>query len=228
MWTVLRRYNQFLELHQKLQERFPDRRRKFPKKKLLGNMDPSFVAERSKQLESFLSEAVLDIDVVRSPEFRAFIDANLDVTTKDSKVLASDSRSKRPMLSRKLAVLGFMGVGKSAVVIQFTEGHFAETYSPTIENTFQKVIRHRGVDYATDILDTAGQDEYQIFHTRYAMGIHGYVLVYAVTLSRSFEMIKTIHEKLVNAMGTEVIPKILVGSKRDLFHDRHVAVDTPD
>jgi GTPase SAR1 family protein len=32
-----------------------------------------------------------------------------------------------------------MGVGKSAVTIQFTEGHFAEPYSPTIENTFQKV-----------------------------------------------------------------------------------------
>ena len=28
-------------------------------------------------------------------------------------------------LQRKVAVLGFMGVGKSAVTIQFTEGHFA-------------------------------------------------------------------------------------------------------
>ena len=46
--------------------------------------------------------------------------------------------------------------------------------STAAENTFQKLIRHKGVEYQTDILDTAGQDEFQIFHTRYAMGIHGY------------------------------------------------------
>ncbi len=31
--------------------------------------------------------------------------------------------------------------------------------------------------YLIEILDTAGQDEYQIFHMRYAMGIHGYILM---------------------------------------------------
>ncbi|KAJ1492097.1 hypothetical protein T484DRAFT_1772209, partial [Baffinella frigidus] len=60
---------------------------------------------------------------------------------------------------------------------------------------FQKLIRHKGVEYQTDILDTAGQDEYQIFHTRYqifhtryAMGIHGYILMYSIVSRRSFDM----------------------------------------
>eukprot|EP00286_Rhodomonas_abbreviata_P029855 CAMPEP_0181293074 /NCGR_PEP_ID=MMETSP1101-20121128/2865_1 /TAXON_ID=46948 /ORGANISM="Rhodomonas abbreviata, Strain Caron Lab Isolate" /LENGTH=168 /DNA_ID=CAMNT_0023397625 /DNA_START=53 /DNA_END=559 /DNA_ORIENTATION=- len=118
-----------------------------------------------------------------------------------------------------------MGVGKSAVTIQFTEGHFQEPYSPTIENTFQKVIRHKGVEYQLDILDTAGQDEYQIFHTRYAMGIHGYILMYSIVSRRSFDMVSTIRDKLLNAVGTEDMPHVLVGNKSDLVHEREVPTE---
>ena len=39
-------------------------------------------------------------------------------------------------------------------------------------------MKHRDTEYLIEILDTAGQDEYQIFHMRYAMGIHGYILMY--------------------------------------------------
>lgn len=47
--------------------------------------------------------------------------------------------------------------GKSSLTVQFVDGHFVESYYPTIENTFSKVIRHRGQDYATEVVDTAGQ-----------------------------------------------------------------------
>lgn len=32
-----------------------------------------------------------------------------------------------------------------------------ESYYPTIENTFSRIIKHNGQDYATEIVDTAGQ-----------------------------------------------------------------------
>ena len=47
--------------------------------------------------------------------------------------------------------------GKSSLTVQFVEGHFVESYYPTIENTFSKVIQYRGQDFATEIVDTAGQ-----------------------------------------------------------------------
>lgn len=47
--------------------------------------------------------------------------------------------------------------GKSSLAVQFVDGHFVESYYPTIENTFSKVIRFKGQDYATEIVDTAGQ-----------------------------------------------------------------------
>ena len=50
-----------------------------------------------------------------------------------------------------------MKTGKSSLTVQFVDGHFVESYYPTIENTFSKVIKYKGQEYATEIIDTAGQ-----------------------------------------------------------------------
>ena len=47
--------------------------------------------------------------------------------------------------------------GKSSLTVQFVEGHFVESYYPTIENTFSQVIKYKGQEFATEIVDTAGQ-----------------------------------------------------------------------
>lgn len=41
--------------------------------------------------------------------------------------------------------------------MQFVDGHFVDSYYPTIENTFSKVIKHKNQDFAVEIIDTAGQ-----------------------------------------------------------------------
>ena len=43
------------------------------------------------------------------------------------------------------------------MTVQFVDGHFVDSYYPTIENTFSKIIRYKSQDFATEIIDTAGQ-----------------------------------------------------------------------
>ena len=74
-------------------------------------------------------------------------------------------------LTRKIAVLGGTAVGKSSLIVQFVENHFAETYYPTIESTFTKQLKHKGVDYIAEIVDTAGQDEFSILNSKHAVGM---------------------------------------------------------
>ena len=80
-----------------------------------------------------------------------------------------------PPKQRKMAIVGSRSVGewhpltpaltariltckgKSSLTVRFVEGHFVESYYPTIENTFSQTIKHRGQDFATEIVDTAGQ-----------------------------------------------------------------------
>jgi GTPase SAR1 family protein len=47
--------------------------------------------------------------------------------------------------------------GKSSLTVQFVDGHFVDSYYPTIENTFSKMIRYNNQEFATEIIDTAGQ-----------------------------------------------------------------------
>lgn len=100
--------------------------------------------------------------------------------------------------------------------MQFVDGHFVESYYPTIENTFSKIIKFKGQEYATEIVDTAGQvrtvrcslsvdganqalkDEYSILNSKHFIGIHGYMLVYSVASTQSFEMVQVIRDKILN------------------------------
>lgn len=50
-----------------------------------------------------------------------------------------------------------MQTGKSSLAVQFVDGHFVESYYPTIENTFSKIIKYKGQEFSTEIIDTAGQ-----------------------------------------------------------------------
>ncbi|KAL2266527.1 hypothetical protein VTJ83DRAFT_5879 [Remersonia thermophila] len=117
---------------------------------------------------------------------------------------------------RKIAIVGSRSVGKSSLAVQYVDGHFVESYYPTIENTFSKEIRYKGQDFATEIVDTAGQDEYSILNSKHFIGIHGYMLVYSVSSRQSFEMVQVIRDKILNHLGTETVPICIVGNKSDL------------
>ncbi|KAK6219613.1 hypothetical protein QIS74_05115 [Colletotrichum tabaci] len=114
------------------------------------------------------------------------------------------------------AAAGAFSRGKSSLAVQFVDGHFVDSYYPTIENTFSKTIRYKGQEFATEIVDTAGQDEYSILNSKHFIGIHGYMLVYSVSSLPSFEMVQVIREKILNHLGTESVPIVIVGNKSDL------------
>ncbi|KAK3945028.1 putative GTP-binding protein rhb1 [Diplogelasinospora grovesii] len=117
---------------------------------------------------------------------------------------------------RKIAIVGSRSVGKSSLAGRYVDGHFVESYYPTIENTFAKEIRYRGQDYTTEIVDTAGQDEYSILSSKHFIGIHGYMIVYSVSSLQSFEIVTTIRDKILHQLGTDSIPTCIVGNKSDL------------
>ncbi|PYI10103.1 Rheb small monomeric GTPase RhbA [Aspergillus sclerotiicarbonarius CBS 121057] len=101
-----------------------------------------------------------------------------------------------------------------------------KSYYPTIENTFSRIIKYNGQDYATEIVDTAGQDEYSILNSKHFIGIHGYIIAYSVASRQSFDMVRVIRDKILNHLGADHVPLVLVGNKSDLkFEQRQVSLD---
>lgn len=66
------------------------------------------------------------------------------------------------------------------------------------------------------------QDEFSLFPPKYAVGVHGYMLVYSIASRQSFDMVATLHEKILDQSGLEKVPCVVIGQKSDLSSERKV------
>lgn len=121
-----------------------------------------------------------------------------------------------PVKHRKVVMLGYPSVGKSSLALQFCKGDFQKEYEPTIENTWSKTFVLGDDEFELDVVDTAGQDEYSLLPQSFVYGIHGYIVVYSVACSRSFQIATGLHRVLTDRRGKCLMPIVLVGNKNDL------------
>ncbi|ELP89497.1 hypothetical protein EIN_391520 [Entamoeba invadens IP1] len=122
----------------------------------------------------------------------------------------------------KVVLVGDGGVGKSAITIQLTQGHFIVDYDPTIENCYRKTLTVDNRICVLDILDTAGQEEYASMLDQYFRNGHGFLIVYSVTDRNSFESIKNYQSKILRVKEASNFPIVFVANKVDLVKDRDV------
>ena len=52
------------------------------------------------------------------------------------------------------------------------------------------------------------KDEYSILNSKHFIGIHGYMLVYSVASTQSFEMVQVIRDKILNHLVSKLPPLI--------------------
>uniref|UniRef100_A0A914UYE7 Uncharacterized protein n=1 Tax=Plectus sambesii TaxID=2011161 RepID=A0A914UYE7_9BILA len=121
-------------------------------------------------------------------------------------------------IQRKIALMGYPCVGKSSLTLRFVQGHFPDAYDTTIEDLHTKLFKFQGKPYDLQVIDTAGQQEYSLFPRSCALDVHGYILVYAIDDRKTFEIIQTIHDKIMENVGETSVPLVLVGNKLDLQH----------
>lgn len=120
-------------------------------------------------------------------------------------------------MKRKVVIMGAPSVGKTSLTQQYiAPPTYQESYFPTIEATSHKAVKFNGQEYDCEIIDSAGQDEYTLFPSKYAVGVHGYLLVYSIASRQSFDMIQTVHDKILDFAGLEKVPCVVVGQKTDL------------
>lgn len=73
-WAVTRRYSEFLDLHQKLREKYPSvRHLDFPRRRMVMKLQSDFLHKRRLALETYLRELLLLPDVCRSRDLRSFL-----------------------------------------------------------------------------------------------------------------------------------------------------------
>jgi len=118
-----------------------------------------------------------------------------------------------------------VGVGKSAVTLQFINRQFMSLYDPTIEDRYQKHIEYKGVQCMLEILDTAGQETFSAMRELYMANGEGFALVYSITSSLSFAEVEKIRAGIIKHKNTVKVPLVLIGNKKDLEAKREVPTE---
>eukprot|EP01114_Cavostelium_apophysatum_P003053 TRINITY_DN1278_c0_g1_i1.p1 TRINITY_DN1278_c0_g1~~TRINITY_DN1278_c0_g1_i1.p1 ORF type:complete len:218 (+),score=42.31 TRINITY_DN1278_c0_g1_i1:120-773(+) len=120
----------------------------------------------------------------------------------------------------KLLLIGDSGVGKSCLLLRFSEDSFAPSFITTIGIDYKiRTIELDGKKIKLQIWDTAGQERFRTITTAYYRSAMGVLLVYDVTDDKSFANIKN-WIRNIEQHASENINKVLVGNKCDLVDKR--------
>ncbi|KAH9968824.1 PhoX domain-containing protein [Russula dissimulans] len=96
-WVVARRYNEFLDMHNKLRDRYTTvKNLEFPGKRLVTALSAAFVDLRRAALERYMQNLVMIPTVCESHELRAFLSRNSPFMVSEPKVSASKSTGAFP------------------------------------------------------------------------------------------------------------------------------------
>ncbi|KAJ7564970.1 hypothetical protein O6H91_02G042100 [Diphasiastrum complanatum] len=91
----------------------------------------------------------------------------------------------------KLLLIGDSGVGKSCLLLRFSDDSFATSFVTTIGIDFKiRTVELEGKRVKFQVWDTAGQARFRAITNAYYRGANGIVLVYDVTDESSFANIR--------------------------------------
>lgn len=131
----------------------------------------------------------------------------------------------------KVLLIGDSGVGKSSILLQFSDGYFNDILPSTIGVDFKVKVLNvqdssgQSKKIKVTIWDTAGQERFRTLTSSYYRGAQGIILVYDVSRKETFDNVSTwLHEiEQFSPGGGKDIIKILVGNKADqprsILHD---------
>mmetsp|Transcript_20194 Transcript_20194/g.33133 ORF Transcript_20194/g.33133 Transcript_20194/m.33133 type:complete len:205 (+) Transcript_20194:72-686(+) len=124
----------------------------------------------------------------------------------------------------KLLLIGDSGVGKSCLLLRFSDDQFTTNFITTIGIDFKiRTIELDGKRIKLQIWDTAGQERFRTITTAYYRGAQGILLVYDVTDEMSFGNIRN-WIRNIDQHAADSVNKILIGNKCDMVEKR--VVDT--
>ena len=91
----------------------------------------------------------------------------------------------------KLIIIGDSSVGKTCVLLRFSEDNFPTCHMPTIGIDFKiKTINVDDKRVKLQVWDTAGQERFRTITQTYYKGAMGIILVYDCTEEQTFNNVK--------------------------------------
>ena len=123
----------------------------------------------------------------------------------------------------KILIIGDSSVGKSNILLRFSDNIFHETFLPTIGVDFKiKTVQLNNKTIKLQIWDTAGQERFKTITSAYYKGAHGIIIVYDITDKDTFNNVSSWIAEAKKHGGSNIV-RMLVGNNCDLDNERKVS-----
>jgi len=118
----------------------------------------------------------------------------------------------------KIIVCGDAEVGKTSLVLRFTDNAFNRRYLPTLgTNISEKILKVGGVIIQLILWDIAGQKKFQRMRKHFYSGSNGVILVFDLTRMNTFKNISATFQDIKRSLiHGEKISGFIIGNKNDL------------
>ena len=133
--------------------------------------------------------------------------------------MSSNEDHDNSPINIKIAILGKTLVGKSALTYRFICDKFPNEHDTTVEDQYKMSLTIDGKKCDLEILDTAGQDDYQTMLDTWIEFGDCYLLVYSIDDMESFKTIKKRYERICEIKNNENFSVVIVGNKCDLYDE---------
>lgn len=124
----------------------------------------------------------------------------------------------------KVVIVGKSSVGKSSLMLKFTDDRFIENYLTTIGVDFKfRSFKLKEEAFKLQIWDTAGQEKYQTITKTFYKGAHAVIVVFDITSKTSFEEMASMWLPEVQSNCDRDVEIAIVGNKSDMETKREVS-----
>jgi small GTP-binding protein len=116
----------------------------------------------------------------------------------------------------KIIVVGDPAVGKTSLVLRFTDRAFRRTYLPTIGvNISEKTTKVKDYNIRFIIWDIAGQTKFQIMRKHFYGGADGLLIMFDLTRPTTLNSVVKWYEDVKSYLKKD-LPGFILGNKNDL------------
>ena len=135
----------------------------------------------------------------------------------------NNSFSDKTFINLNILLVGDANVGKTSILLKYTENFFPNQYQATIGVEYKmKIIKLNNMNIKLQIWDTAGQERYKSIAKNFFHSANGVFLVFDITDKKSFENLNKWIED-VKENSPKDCKYIIIGNKSDLSDQRTIS-----
>ena len=135
----------------------------------------------------------------------------------------NNSFSDKIFINLNILLVGDANVGKTSILLKYTENFFPNQYQATIGVEYKmKIIKLNNMNIKLQIWDTAGQERYKSIAKNFFHSANGVFLVFDITNKQSFENLNKWIED-VKENSPKDCKYIIIGNKSDLSDQRTIS-----